>query len=274
MFIVKFPPTRHIEGSRHQMGDSPDDVKIAEIADDHSVSEEKIDGANAAVSFDRDATLYLQSRGHFLSGGGRERHFSLFKTWANTHSSRFYDALGSRYRMYGEWVFAKHTIYYDALTAYFFEFDVLDTQTGDFLSTDARREILYGLPVVPVPVLSRKPIKSKKDIEQLVRPSLLRTANWRDSLAQQAVFSGSRIDMVMKQTDKSELSEGIYIKIEEGDRVKNRLKYVRGDFLQTITDSDSHWHSRPIIQNQLAAGIDIFSYETGVPGAYDDPNFI
>ena len=34
--------------------------------------EEKIDGANSAVSFDGDGGLLLQSRGHYLTGGYRE----------------------------------------------------------------------------------------------------------------------------------------------------------------------------------------------------------
>jgi hypothetical protein len=35
---------------------------------------------------------------------------------------------------------------------------------------------------------------------------------------------------------------------------------VRADFLQAILDSGSHWAERPIIQNQLAPGIDIFDF--------------
>ncbi len=35
------------------------------------VPKEKADGANAAVSFDENGTLLLQSRGHYLNGGPR-----------------------------------------------------------------------------------------------------------------------------------------------------------------------------------------------------------
>jgi hypothetical protein len=37
--------------------------------------------------------------------------------------------------MYGEWVYAKHTVFYDKLPHYFLEFDILETKTGAFLST-------------------------------------------------------------------------------------------------------------------------------------------
>lgn len=270
--IVKYERTPHLEGSRHQVGDSPNDLKIAEINDEACTFEEKLDGANSGVSFDHTGRLYLQSRGHFLNGGGREAHFSMFKTWANTHSSRFHEVLGSRFRMYGEWCFAKHTVFYDALPAYFFEFDVLDMQDGNYLSTDARRELLFGLPIVPVPVLARKSVKSVKEVQDMVKPSLYRTPNWKEALVEAAEESKSRLDMVMAQSDMSELSEGLYGKREANGIVHGRFKFVRGDFLQTILDSDSHWHDRPILPNRLADGIDIFAYETGVPGAYDDPD--
>ncbi len=55
--------------------------------------------------------------------------------------------------MYGEWLYAKHTVFYDNLPHYFMEFDVLDRLTRAFLSTTARRELLTGLPVMPVPVI-------------------------------------------------------------------------------------------------------------------------
>ena len=54
------------------------------------VIEEKVDGANAAISFSDSGELLLQSRGHYLTGGYRERHFNLFKQWASIHQNEFY----------------------------------------------------------------------------------------------------------------------------------------------------------------------------------------
>ncbi|MCB9797908.1 MAG: RNA ligase family protein, partial [Alphaproteobacteria bacterium] len=84
--LRKYPRTRHVEGSRLQPGD--EDLSAApfsELAGQHLVVEEKIDGANAGLSFDDTGALMLQSRGHYLTGGGREKHFALFKTWASVH---------------------------------------------------------------------------------------------------------------------------------------------------------------------------------------------
>jgi hypothetical protein len=46
--------------------------------------------------------------------------------------------------LYGEWLYAKHTIFYDRLPQYFLEFDVLDLESDAFLSTARRRELLGG----------------------------------------------------------------------------------------------------------------------------------
>ncbi len=271
--IRKYPSTRHVEGSRHQCGDSKDDKLLSELEGHYLVQEEKLDGANTGVSFSTSGKLQLQSRGHYLAGGGRERHFSMFKTWANVHAPRLHQALTDRFIMYGEWVYAKHTCYYNALSAYFFEFDVLDTHRGTFLSTRARRALLGGLPIVPVPVLKKGIFRRCDNIADTLRPTQFRTATWREDLMQDAAATGSRPDMVMGQSDLSELAEGIYIKLEDDAHTIDRFKYVRGDFLQTIQDSQSHWHDRPILPNRLAqGGIDIFAEHTGVAGAYDDPN--
>ncbi|NYC95482.1 hypothetical protein [Clostridium acetobutylicum] len=64
-----------------------------------------------------------------------------------------------------------------------------------------------------------------------------------------------------KQTDLSDLMEGIYIKLEDEDYVLSRMKYVRASFLNTIMDSETHWISRPIIPNRLKVGINIFDGE-------------
>lgn len=125
--IIKYPRTPHLKGSRLQPGDEDlSQLPFSEIAGRNLVVEEKCDGANSAVSFSPEGELLLQSRGHYLTGGYRERHYALMKQWANAHRDAFYEVLGSRYIMYGEWMYAKHSVFYDALPHYFLEFDVLD----------------------------------------------------------------------------------------------------------------------------------------------------
>src|SRR6185437_2162799 len=147
--FYKYPRTQHIEGSGIQKGDEDlDVVPLREFADRFLVVEEKMDGANSALSFASDGRLQLQSRGHYLRGGEREKQFHLLKTWAHRYTSELWEVLGERYIMYGEWLYAKHTIFYTDLPHYFMEFDILDKTNLAFLSTARRRDLLQTLPFV------------------------------------------------------------------------------------------------------------------------------
>ena len=252
--LRKYPRTPHILDSALQVGDEVlARAEFDAIAGRHIVVEEKLDGANAAISFDADGNLLLQSRGHYLTGGPRERHFALMKGWAHGLRDALWDVLRARHIVYGEWLYAKHTLYYDALPDYFLEFDVLDLETGRFLSTPRRRVLLAGLPLRAVPVLHEGPIASAAALERLIGPPAYQSPGWRASLKAAAAVAPHDAATVERQTDQSGLMEGLYLKVEDTDEVLARFKYIRHGFLQAVADSDSHWQSRPILPNRLAA---------------------
>jgi len=146
MEIYKYPRTQHISGSKLQAGDEDlVNVPFEQIKDRNYILEEKVDGANSGISV-IDGELMLQSRGHYLTGGYRERHFDLFKTWANVWSNQLKELLGERYVMYGEWLFAKHTVFYDKLPHYWMEFDIFDTERQVYLDTPTRQKMLKDFP--------------------------------------------------------------------------------------------------------------------------------
>ncbi len=257
--LHKYPRTHHLEGSRLQPGDEDSQsAPFTALAGRFLVIEEKIDGANAGISFDEQGRLWLQSRGHFLTGGLREKHFDLFKRWAHTHAEALRSVLGQRYIVYGEWLYAKHTIFYDRLPHYFLEFDILDTETGAFLATQERRALLHGTDVASVPVLRTGPCRDLAEVTSLLGPSLYKSPTWRTNLNDGALGRGLDPTQVGKETDPSDLMEGLYIKVEEGGRVVERCKFIRASFLTTVLDSGSHWLRRPILPNQLAEGVDLF----------------
>jgi hypothetical protein len=256
--LIKYPRTRHLEGSGLQKGDEDlAVVRFAELRALPLVVEEKMDGANCGVGFDDAGELLLQSRGHYLTGGGRERHFDLFKQWARCHADAFRPVLGARYVMFGEWLWATHTVHYDALPHYFMEFDVYDRERAEFLDTPRRRALLAGLPVVAVRVLHEGPVASMKALRAMVGRSAFRTARVRDALREKAVVMGLDPVRVLAETDATDLMEGLYVKHEAEGVVRGRYKFVRGDFLQRALDGD-HWLDRPLIPNGLAAGVDLF----------------
>ncbi|MFF7399942.1 RNA ligase family protein [Achromobacter sp. NPDC008082] len=259
--LFRYPRTPHLEGSRLQDGDeSHDHVPYRALAGLHLVVEEKLDGANTGISFSSSGELLLQSRGHYLVGGGRERQFSFVKAWAAAHADWLLQRLEDRYVMYGETLSKKHSVFYDALPHHFFEFDVLDRHTGEFLSTDARRVLLAGGPVLSVPVLYEGVAPAKLNtLKALLKPSLAKTRGWRAAFEATVLREGHDLARAWKQCDKSDLSEGLYIKVEAEGKTLARYKWVRADFVQAILDSDKHHSEQPYVPNLLAAGVDLYA---------------
>ena len=254
--MKKYPRTPHIEGSRLQPGDGDLDlIPFDAIAGKHLVIEEKCDGANSAVSFGPDGELLLQSRGHYLTGGYRERHFQLMKNWAAARRDELYGFLGRRYIMYGEWMYAKHTVFYDALPHYYLEFDIFDRETGAFLDTNERRKMLAGSSVVSVPVLGSGMFSGMKEILSLLGRSRYISDTPGERLAAAAEKLGLDPEQCRGETDLSGMMEGLYIKAEADGCVTDRMKYVRAAFRQRVNSSETHWINKPIIPNELAVPV-------------------
>lgn len=257
--IIRYPRTVHIQGSRK----SGDDFELTDLSFEealsgkHVVYEIKIDGSNCGISFE-DNRMILQSRGHELRGGPREKEFLQFRMWANRFQHDLFDVLGNRYIMYGENMYAKHTVFYDNLPHYIFEFDVFDKEKQLFLSTKARSKLLEGLSYQAVPVVYEGTAITLDHLKSFIGKSKYKTNNWQDNLCKQAIETNQPVEMVKSQTDTSDLDEGIYIKVETDEHTVGRYKYVRDSFTNTILNQfGNHWHDRPILPNLLADKINI-----------------
>ena len=78
--IYQYPKTYHLEGSGlNTAKKARDRIPFKTIASRYLVVDEKMDGTNVAISFQDTGEMLLQSRGHFLTEGVREKHFSLFR---------------------------------------------------------------------------------------------------------------------------------------------------------------------------------------------------
>jgi hypothetical protein len=81
--IVKYPRTYHIEGSRFQPGDEDlDSVPFSAIYDRPTIIEEKVDGANAAISFAPDGKAAV-----IISQVGREKNILTYSNSGLTVSA-------------------------------------------------------------------------------------------------------------------------------------------------------------------------------------------
>lgn len=263
--INKFPRTPHTEGSKLQPGDDgSDQASLTEIARAHPGARfyayEKIDGANSATSFNDHLDMRLQSRGHYLTGGAREAQFNLLKEWARVHEEMLMERLENRYTLYHEWMFARHTMFYDRLPHYAVVIDVLDRNSGKFLGHEARKDLIRDLPLVEAPLLADDWPATRKELLSLVGRSAYRSENWRDSLVEASNQAGVDPDKALSECGiDPDLMEGIYIKVEKDDEIVARYKWVRPGFVQTLNEGGVHWSQRPMIRNGLADGVDIFA---------------
>jgi hypothetical protein len=242
--IHRYPRTPHLAGSRLQPGD-------------HDLSQVPLEALRGAFC-DDDGRVRLQSRGHVLVGGAREKHWDLFKQWAHTHEAAIAARVPPGGTIYGEWLYAKHTVFYDALPHYFLEFDVRDA-AGAFWSTARRSAHLAGSPIAQVPVLWQGVVRDPARLPALVARSRYKTARWRDELREAAAAAHVDGDRAALETDPTDLAEGLYVKVEDAGTVIARYKWIRASFLTAVVDSGSHWLNRPIVANRLAPGVDLFA---------------
>lgn len=236
MDFVKYPKTYAIDREL-----SPKDL-LSNVLDSGQmiVVEEKMDGTQLGFQFTINGTPILQSRGTIISN---EPEFGVMKSWLWKHQATLFEAMGTRYILFGEWLWAKHSIFYDKLPHYFLEFDIYDRQKNTFMSTAARQTFLkiHEIDFVhSVRVIPGKP-KTLSDLKKLIETSAFIGKNAYEKLSAQE----------RSHTDITQKMEGLYIKIEDEEQVIKRYKLIRPEFLEMIITSGEHWKKRQTIQNQI-----------------------
>jgi hypothetical protein len=166
--------------------------------------------------------------------------YDLFKQWTTAKQPMLESLLEDRLLLFGEWLYARHSVHYRRLTHYFFEFDIYDKQNGAFLDLSRRLELLKGTNIVTVPVLHRGPA-TVEQLRQLIGPSR---------------FDSNFENPTTGRTDN--LMEGLYVRTEAGGQVTRRAKFVRPEFVERVKQSD-HWQHRALVPNLLSADAEIWS---------------
>jgi hypothetical protein len=152
----------------------------------------------------------------------------------------FEETLADRFILFGEWLYARHSVHYRRLPHYFFEFDIFDKLCGDFLSLDRRLGLLEGTGLHTVPVLHVGALDQQR-LTALIGPSR---------------FDSEFDNPVTKRTDN--LMEGLYLRTEARGVVTGRAKFVRPEFVEKLKQSD-HWQHQAMMPNRLEEGADIWS---------------
>ena len=236
MTMIKYPKTQRVTS----------DIPL-EWMKYQAIVEEKVDGANSAISF-TDGKLVLQSRGHHLTGGGRERLFETMWSWAYQRMDALKAVLGERYILFGEWIYAKNRIWYDNLPDHFLAFDMWDKEEEFFLCSPLWKVFMPDS-IHCVKVLWFGRFDKAPAFSSLIGPSSYKTNKWKKKF-KKVMRTPTGKHYEESETDPSDLMEGVYIKIENDGRVVGRMKLPRRDFEKIKTD-DRKWGRRPLLLNQL-----------------------
>jgi ATP-dependent RNA circularization protein (DNA/RNA ligase family) len=210
---VKYPKTFHLPWSP---GLQNDDRLIPSLSHLESLTDvvvsEKLDGENTSIYKNKCHARSIDSKNHPS------------RNWLKSFITKFQWQMPEYMRICGENVYAKHSIYYDKLTTYFYVFAIfIKIETSDIcLSWDETLDICkkYGLETVPV--LYRGQYDEKKIKSLYIGKS---------------VFGEEQEGYVIRNSAK-------FITDDFGQNV---AKYVRKDHIQT----DEHW-AQNWIKNELA----------------------
>lgn len=177
--LFKFPRTRHLFDAGGS-GVSRDDLLM-----DHSEEqtfytpannrgapqvlvavEEKVDGANLGISIGSDMQIHVQNRSHYVNSK-THRQFSTLDLWLGEHSHEIYDILtpGNQV-LFGEWLYAKHSIHYTHLPGYFMAFDIYDRERSQFVSRKERDRLLGDTSIPIVRCIAERTFTGRQDVSE------------------------------------------------------------------------------------------------------------
>ena len=188
------------------------------------VVEEKVDGANLGISFDGEAHVQYQNRGAYLQHPYTGQWKKLSE-WLSTKTDVLFEKLTDQYILFGEWCYAQHSVFYNQLPDWFLGFDVFDKESLKFLSCSQRDALFKDVGISGIPIIA----KGHFTLSEL-----------------KGMLSISRL------CDKP--AEGIYLRFDQGDWLKQRAKLVRPEFMQSVGE---HWTRGGIKANQLKRGSQI-----------------
>lgn len=234
ILIHKFPRTPHlIDVGAATSDDVHVDAAFFASAGGTAVITEKIDGANMGFSLSSDRTrILVQNRSHYVSPATHAQ-FAKLGVWIERHADDLRRVLdrdacfAERYILYGEWMYATHSIAYAALPDYFIAFDLFDRTTRSWADTRTLRRLLDDTAISAVPVMYEGQMPGE--------------AGLVDMIQRRSSFYDGRV-------------EGVYVKVEKDGRVRSRGKVVRSDFIA----GNEHWTRggvRPNVLKENTSGV-------------------
>lgn len=214
----KYNRTYHFSWSEGAQNDDRISEDVSGLLDTPILITEKIDGSNTS----------LEAEGCFArTHSGPPAHLS-FDGLKALHGS-VKQLIPKGIQIFGEWVYAKHSIEYSELPGYFMMFNVRDLNYGDgmWASWEEIQEWAHLLDVPTVPVLFQGVIHSEKELQKLVH----------SFMTQPSTCGGIKEGTVVRTADA----------FQDKDFSKYMRKFVRKNHVQT----SEHWKNQEIVKNKL-----------------------
>ena len=187
--------------------------------DDDVFIAEKVDGAQLGVSIDENYKIVIQNRSHYVNSKSHSQFEKLDK-WIMDHSQSLYEILDQDTILFGEWLYAKHSIAYTNLPDYFLAFDLYNKKKKLFYNRKILEEKLKNTNIHYIREMYNGKIKDKNQLLKMID--------------QKSEYTEGKV-------------EGIYLKIFEDNYIKNRCKLVRNDFIC----GNEHWTKGCIQVNKI-----------------------
>lgn len=137
---MKWPKTMHLPSSPGLQNDDRRIENLYNLLGQEVVITEKLDGENTSFHSDKAHARSIDGKGHPS------------RTWVKALHGTVRHLIPSHIQIVGENMYAKHSIFYDRLSTYFYLFGVIDKERDVLLSFDETGEWAkkLGLEVVPI----------------------------------------------------------------------------------------------------------------------------
>lgn len=223
--LHKFPRTPHAV----DLGGATRDDKVMNMVElkgilesgNSLIVEEKIDGANLGIFITPDGQIITQNRSHFVTSSYHPQFAPLSK-WIAQRTDDLWTILDpGRHVLFGEWMYATHSIPYQRLPGWFVAYDLFDRIEGVFYSRDRLAAVLALTSIPHIALVQEGGVSTIDELRSLV----VGPSSYNDSFR-----------------------EGIVIRVCDRDRLLARMKLVRPDF---IAGNDRWNRTAKLITNQL-----------------------
>ncbi len=170
----------------------------------------------------------VRNRSHFVTSQSHEQ-FRKLDTWLETRKTCLWQALMSntrfpgRYILFGEWLAAKHSVFYSRLPDLFLAFDLFDRLKRRFVCRKRLESLLVSTS-----------IKLVRNLNLSVRPLTVENLVTKLQGGIQSAYG-------------DEMVEGFYLRSEDSQWLQNRVKIVRADFIV----GDAHWSKGMTVWNRV-----------------------